>query len=433
MKNQNELSRREFAKNIALTTLGVNVIGERLLSSAAPDSNSAGIAKHAIIITLSGGISHVDSFDPSENDKINNGIKPISTKVAGITVSSHFPEMAKHADKFSILRGMTSKSGDHAGSTYALKTSYNRSSLIVHPTIGPIRSFLKGKKHATLPDTVLINCPSDHPKNGYLDSTYTPLPILNPNEGLRFSKLLTSQEDMNNRMKILTSMNNIFIKKTNTPEIKSYTTLYDETIKTLKSKDLEAFDLTKESKERREKYGMDQFGQGCLLANRLIESGITVIEIGLGSFDFHNDINENMERRAPILDKALAALFEDLTVSGKIKETLIVVESEFGRTPVYRENGEISGINKNSGRDHHPLAFSSIIGGCGLGGKIIGKTDEYKERVTERPITFGELNATIAYLLGIKNDQVWMTPITSSSPNRPMTVGNGAKPIVELI
>jgi uncharacterized protein (DUF1501 family) len=259
------------------------------------------------------------------------------------------------------------------------------------------------------------------------------LPISNPNDGLKYSKILTSKENMSTRMQVLNAMNNVFQKQVNNPAIASYTTLYDETIKTLQSKDLEAFDLTKESKQKREKYGMDTFGQGCLLANRLINNGISVIELALGSFDFHNDINDNMEKRTPILDKGLAALFADLTASGKINETIIVVESEFGRTPVYRENGEISGQNVNKGRDHYPKAFSTLIGGCGIGGKVIGKTDELGETVTERPTTFGELNATIAYMLGIKHDQVWTSPIGSSAPGRPFTVGNGAKPIMELV
>ena len=431
MKNSTDISRRDFAKNIAFSTLGVSILGESIGTSA--EYKSFGKAKHVIIVTLSGGISHVDSFDPKENSNVNGGATPIKTNVDGITVSKYFPEIAKHADKFTILRGMTSKSGDHNGSTYQLKTSYNRSSLIVHPTIGPIRSFVQGKKHPTLPDTVLINAPGDHPKQGYFDSSYTPLPIINPNEGLRFSKSLVSDSQMNNRMEILKSLNNMFQKQFNNPAIASYTALYDETVKTLKSKDLEAFDLTKETKEKRESYGMDTFGQGCLLANRLINTGVSVVEVGLGSWDFHNDIADNMETRSAILDKALAALFADLQASGKLSETLIVVESEFGRTPVYKENGVLSPFNLNKGRDHFPKAFSCLIGGCGLGGKVIGKTDDTAENVVDRQISFGELNATIAHSLGIKSDYTWMTPINSSSPNRPMTAGNGSKPIAELL
>lgn len=428
---KNEQTRREWAKSVAYSTLGVSILGESI--GAVEKKNNFGRAKHAVIITLSGGISHVDSFDPKENNKINNGVRPIATNVSGITLSQYFPELAKHADKLSLLRGMTSTNGSHEGSTYQLKTSYNRSSLVVHPTIGPIKSFLQGRKHPTLPDTILIGVPGDHPKQGYLGAEYTPLPIINPNEGLRFSKIQTTAENMNSRMKVLDSLNDFFKKTVNTPAIASYTTLYDETMKTLKSKDLEAFDLTKESKETRERYGMDTFGQGCLLATRLINSGISVVEISLGNFDFHNDINDNMARKTPILDKALAALFAELASSGKLKETLVVVESEFGRTPVYRENGEISGMNLNRGRDHNPGSFSCIVGGCDLGGKIVGKTDEYGEKIIDRPITFGELNSTIGYLLGINHDQVWLSPIGSSSPGRPFTIGNGSKPILELL
>lgn len=430
MRNINDLSRREFAKKIALSTLGVSVLGENLNAESA--KNKFGAAKHAILITLSGGISHVDSFDPKEETN-NGGIKPISTSVEGMTVSQYFPGLAKQAKNFSIIRSMTGKSGAHEGATYQLHTSYNKSALIVHPTVGPLRTFLQGRKHPTLPDTVLINAPSGHPRNGYLNASFTPLPIVNPNEGLRYSKILTNAENMSNRMKVLDSLNDVFRKKIETPQIASYTTLYDETMKTLRSKDLEAFDLTKETKDKRESYGMDTFGQGCLLANRLINTGISVVEVSLGSWDFHSDIQNNMETRTAVLDKALAALFADLEASGKIKETVIVVESEFGRTPIYRENGQINPYNQNSGRDHHPLVFSSLIGGCGLGGKVVGSSDKYGERVENRPVTFGELNATIGYLLGIDPAKQWLSPPDSTAPNRPFSIGNGAKPIGELI
>lgn len=428
----NKINRRDFAKNLAYSTLGVSVLGETLGKSANDSNHYFGKAKHAIIITLSGGISHVDSFDPKEKDT-NGGIKPISTNVEGINVSQYFPGIAKHADKYSILRSMTSKNGSHEGSTYQLKTSYNRSAQIIHPTIGPIRSFLKGKIHKTLPDTILIGTPNDHPKQGYLDAKYTPLPIYNPEEGIRYSKIKTTDENINNRMRILHSMNDIFNKTNSIRSAKDYTVLYDDAIKAIKSDDIVAFDLTKESVQRRESYGMNPFGQGCLLATRLIDAGISVIELNIGGWDNHNDIVDNMKSRTPILDKALAALFNDLTVNGKIKETLIVVESEFGRTPVYREDGKLLPYSKNNGRDHFVSAFSCIIGGCGIGGKIIGKTDAFGETIEDRPISFGELNSTIAYMLGIKHDQIWLSPPESSSPGRPFTIGNGAKPIIEII
>ncbi len=431
MKNNTDFSRREFAKHLAYSTLGVSVLGESL--EAVESNKKFGRAKHAIIITLSGGMSHVDSFDPKEDPRVNGGVKTIGTNVEGITLSQYFPGLAGHADKFSLIRSMTSKSGDHSSSQYSLKTSYNKSSLLVHPTIGPIKSFLQGRKHQSLPDTVLINSPSDHPKNGYLNASYTPLPIVNPNEGLRYSKILTNPENMSNRMKILDGLNDVFRKKINTPQIASYATLYDETMKTLRSKDLEAFDLTKETKDKRDAYGMDTFGQGCLLATRLINSGIPVIEVSLGSWDFHTDIDQNMETRTAVLDKALNALFSDLTASGKINETLIVVETEFGRTPIYRDGNNINPKNVNSGRDHHVTAFSALIGGCDIGGRIIGSSDKYGEHVTDRPTTFGELNSTIGYMLGINPLAQWLSPPDSTAPGRPFSIGNGAKPIIELI
>jgi len=431
--SHNDISRRLFMEQFAYSTLGVSTLGSIAQAVESNPATKFGKAKHLVLIRLEGGMSHVDSFDPKDNTAMNGGLAPIATNIPGMRLSPYFSQLAKHGDKFTLLQGMTSKSGAHSQSSYTMKTSYTKSSLIVHPTLGPIRSFLKGRVHKTLPDTISINPSTDNPGRGYLGSQYTPLPIQNPLEGLRYSKLLVSDTSFNNRMAVLNALDSSFRKQFNSPDVSSYSTLYDETLKTLKSEDLKAFDLAQESKETREKYGMDNFGQGMLLARRLIDTGIPVVEITLGSWDFHNDIQDNMEKKTAILDKALAAFLEELHVSGKLSETVISVVSEFGRTPAYRENGAIVAYNKNNGRDHYPGAFSCLVAGCGLGGKVIGKTDDTAEHVVERPTTFGELNATLAHLLGIDAAKPWLTPSDSSAPGRPMTVGNGAKPISELL
>jgi len=427
-----DISRRVFVEKLAFSTLGVSVLGSNCSYAQGHNSNF-GKAKNAIIITLGGGMSHIDSFDPKENYKVSGDTKIISTKVPGLYVSDYFRNLSKHAEHFSLIRSMTGKSGAHESATYQLKTSYQKSALINHPSIGPIRSFIKGKNHPTLPDTVLITTPSEHPAHGYLNTSFTPLPVVNPNEGLRFSKMLTTKDDLFDRIELLKSLNGVFNKKFGNPATAAYSTLYDETLKTLQSKDLEVFDLNKESKETRERYGMETFGQGLLLARRLVENGVSVVEVGLGGWDHHVELADNFLTRSTILDRGLDALFSDLVASGKINETLIVVETEFGRTPIYRDGAELSPYNANNGRDHYVSAFSAMVGGCGIGGRVIGKTDEFAEKVTERPVTVNELNSTIAHLLGIKHDLVWTSPPDSSAPNRPFTVGNGVKPILELI
>jgi len=419
------LSRREFVEKLAYTTFGVSLL--RTPALATVNSNALfGKAKSVIYIYNNGGMSHLDSFDP-KGDKVMGGVKSVQTS-GDFQISEYFKELAKHGDKYSLVRSMTSKTGAHSQGQYLMRTSYAKNSLTVHPAMGATSSFLLGKSHGSIPDNILISGDNDHPREGYLDKKFTPLPIINPNEGLRFSKLSVSESVLNNRLSVLNALDRNFREGYGVEDVNSYNILYDETLKLLKSKDLDAFDLSKETPQNRDRYGRSNFGQGCLLAKRLISRGVRYVEIGDGGWDMHNDIATGMGRKAEYYDKALATLFSDLNESGLLKDTLLVIATEFGRTIDSKNENGNNGLNKNEGRDHHPSAFSCLIGGCGLGGKVVGKTDENGSKVVERPVEIGELNSTIGHLLGIKHDYVWMSP-----SNRPFTIGNKAEPIKELV
>jgi hypothetical protein len=419
------LSRRDFIEKLAYTTFGVSVLRTPSLAQDVP-SAFFGKAKHVIYIYNNGGMSHLDSFDP-KGENVMGGVKSVQSS-GDFQVSEYFKELAKHGDKFSLLRGMTSKTGAHSQGQYLMRTSYAKNSLTIHPAMGATSSYLLGKSHDSIPDNILISGDNDHPREGYLDKKFTPLPIINPNEGLRFSKLSVSESGLNNRLSVLNALDRNFREGYGVKDVNSYNVLYDETLKLLKSEDLDSFDLNKETPENRDRYGRSNFGQGCLLAKRLISRGVRYIEIGDGGWDMHNDISTAMTNKAEYYDKALASLFSDLSESGLLKETLVVIATEFGRTIDSKNENNLLGLNKNEGRDHHPSAFSCLIGGCGLGGKVVGKTDENGQKVVERPTEIGELNATIGHLLGIRHDHIWMSP-----SNRPFTIGNKAEPIKELI
>lgn len=417
----NDISRREFVSKLAYTTFGVSLLET---PSFAANTNF-GKAKHVIYIYCNGGLSHLDSFDPKT--KVPS-CKSIKTN-ADFEISEYFPELSKHGDKFSVIRNMTSKSGAHAQAEYAMRTSYSKNSLIVHPTVGAISYNLLGKQHSSIPDNILINGGADHPKAGYFPKRFSPLPIVNPNEGLRFSRSSIENAQFNNRLELLKGIDENFRKIYQTEETKSYSELYDETLKLLKSKDLELFDLNKEDAATRDKYGRGNFGQGLLLARRLIASGVRFVEVGSSqSFDFHNDIVDSMNRTKDTFDKGLAALFDDLTKTGLIEDTVIVIATEFGRTPFYKEDGKFLPYSKNGGRDHAPGAFSCVVGGMNLGGKVIGQTSELGDKVEGESYGVGNLNSTIGALLGIKHDQIWFSP-----QNRPFKIGNSAEPIKELV
>lgn len=420
----NDISRRSFIERLAFSTFGISILQTQGFAQLPP--SSLGRAKHVVYIYNNGGMSHVDSFDPKTKNTINGGVGVVKT-TGDFEISEYFPGLAKHGKDFSIIRGMSSKTGAHAQGQYLMRTSYPKNSLTVHPAMGAISSWQLGKQHGSIPDNILISGDVDHPREGYLDKKFAPLPIINPNEGLRFSKSTVSESKLNNRLEVMNLLDRNFRQNFGIADVNSYNVLYDETLKLLKSEDLESFNLSKETPAIREKYGMSNFGQGCLLARRLISKGVRFVEIGDGGWDMHNDIKENMTRKQAYYDKALAALFDDLKSNNLLDSTLVVIATEFGRTIDKDNLNGNSGLNKNDGRDHHPSAFSCLIGGCGLGGKVIGKTDENGQKVIERPVEIGELNATIGFMLGIPHNYVWMSPT-----NRPFTTGNNNIPIMEL-
>jgi uncharacterized protein (DUF1501 family) len=187
--------------------------------------------------------------------------------------------------------------------------------------------------------------------------------------------------------------------------------MYDEAVRIMGSRDLAAFDLSKESETTREQYGKDAFGQGCLLARRLIEHDVRAVEVSYGGWDMHNNVFVTAPERCAVLDKAVAALLSDLHVRGKLNETLVVLTTEFGRTPR---------INQNEGRDHYPKAFSSVLMGGGVKtGLVYGKTDAGGEEVVENPVSIPNFNATIAHALGLPLDHVLYSP-----SKRPFTVAD---------
>jgi uncharacterized protein (DUF1501 family) len=201
--------------------------------------------------------------------------------------------------------------------------------------------------------------------------------------------------------------------------VKAYTDMYDDAISMMKSEDLKAFELTEESDEVREAYGRATFGQGCLLARRLVERGVRFVEVSLGGWDTHNANFVRVPELCDTLDKAVSSLLADLHARGLLHETLVVLASEFGRTPT---------INQNVGRDHYPKAYSAIMAGGGIqGGQVFGKTDKEGREVIENKVEGAAINATIAFALGLPLDQVVYSP-----SKRPFTIADKVHPLTEL-
>lgn len=201
--------------------------------------------------------------------------------------------------------------------------------------------------------------------------------------------------------------------------VRAYSDMYDDAVKMMKSEELKAFDLDAEPDQLRDLYGRDRFGQGCLLARRLVEHGVRFVEVSFGNWDTHNANFTRVPELTDELDSAMSALLNDLKARGMLRETLVVLATEFGRTPE---------INANDGRDHHPAGFSCVLAGGGIrGGVVHGATDERGDKVVEGAVGVPDLNATVAYALGLPMDQVLYSP-----SKRPFTVVDKGKPLTSL-
>jgi len=421
------IARRDFMMRTAQAALGVTVLPH--LATAAGGSGSGpgtagfGKAKNVIFLWMGGGMTHIDTWDPKDGEtkgptdpiKANAGSGNLD-RLGGTMV-----KMAKVANKISIIRSMSSKTGVHDQGTYVMKTGYEPRGTIVHPCIGAWASHFLGRiKGPTLPDSVVVNSGSSYPGAGFFPTTMSPIPISNPESGLQNIKPTTSTEQQfKKRLSLTDEFDTAFRKKFQSDDVKTYSEFYDETVKLMKSEDLKAFDLSLESAAVREKFGKNNFGQGALLARRLVQAGVRFVEVQSGGWDMHNNIDAALGTTAATMDNVFAALIEDLQSNGLLESTMVVMGSEFGRTP---------DINENDGRDHYPLAYSTVFAGGGVkGGFVYGSTDKDGKRVTDKQCTPQDFQATIGHAMGLPVDEVVMSP-----SNRPFTVGDKGVPVIDI-
>jgi hypothetical protein len=419
----NPISRRDFAEYVAKATLGVSVlphlVGKATGAEAAASSLPGfGQAKAVIWLQMIGGMSHIDTLDPKEGDS-KGPSDPITTK-AGYQLSGFMPKLAAdHSEKLAIIRSMTSKTGVHASGQYLMRTAYEQRGTIQHPTIGAWAQKLLGPSSKTLPSSVCVNRNPSH-GNGFFSAAYSPLPIHDPEAGLQYAGFDTDQQIMEKRFALLNKVDAGFRAKFHDTNLKAYSDFYDDTLQLLSSEDLNAFKLTDENSDERDAYGRNKFGQGCMLARRLVERGVRFVEVASGGWDMHNDIDDAMDEHGTELDTGLAALLADLAKRDLLKSTLVVLCSEFGRGPK---------INSRNGRDHHPKVFSTLLAGGPIkGGTIYGSSDKSGSTVADKQSSIQDFHSTIGHALGMNVDEIVMSP-----SNRPFTVGDKGKVIAEVL
>ncbi|MFT5104566.1 MAG: hypothetical protein ACI8XO_002839 [Verrucomicrobiales bacterium] len=425
LHRSDELTRRSFMSKTASSLLGVGLMpgivgGEAFAQAAATAAKSRPTARNVIYLYMSGGMTHLDTFDPKPGSETQGPVEAIRTKADDVMISEYLPGLASQMDKVALVRSMTTTQGAHAQGNYFMHSSYVMRGTIRHPGMGAWLQKLDGRPNRTLPGSVKVGG-GGMGGAGFMGQKFGPLVLNNPNEGLRNSKRRDgiSEKDFNDRLMLADMFDKKFHSTYKHDSVKAQREMYDDAVRLMKSEDLQAFDLSKESEATRENYGNNGFGQGVLLARRLIENDVRFVEVSLGGWDTHANNFASVSQRAAVLDQALTSLLVDLTRRGMLDETLVVVATEFGRTPR---------INENNGRDHFPKAFSCMLAGGGIkGGQAYGVTDERGENVIENKVQVPDFNATIAKALGLPLDKVVLSP-----SKRPFTVAHKGRPILDL-
>lgn len=432
-----ELDRRHFMARMAQATLGVGLLPVsglfpgRVFAGDSPRPFAAGqgaaamkqvpTARNVIFLYMTGGMSHLDTWDVKpDNRDVMGPTKAISTSADGVQIGEYLPRMARQMHHALVINSVATNTAAHEQANYLMHTSFGLRSTIKHPGLGAWLSFFQGPGNPALPPYVYIGNDSRHPGAGFFPKKHGPLMVNNPEAGLqnvRPQKGVTD-ERFGLRRDLAAAMDIEFREKFQSRGVSAYGEVYDNAVKLMRSEDLEAFDLTKESDKVRAAYGRDTFGQGCLLARRLIEHGTRFVEVAFGSWDTHVANFINTPRLCDTLDVAMSTLIADLEGRGLLEDTVVVLTSEFGRTPK---------INQNQGRDHYPV-FSVVLAGGGIkGGQKYGSTDKDGAQVASDKVTPQDLNATIGYALGLPLDQVIYSP-----SKRPFTVADKGQPLTHL-
>ena len=356
--------------------------------------------KSCILLWMAGGPSHLDTFDlkPDAPKNIRGDFEPIATSVPGIEISEYFPRLAKQMEHAALLRGMSTVESDHQLASYHVHTGYQkRAGGIAFPSLGSIVSRELGQRDFPLPNFVCVgNGARSATRSGFLGPDHQPLDVTNPDRGTDFLDPLTSTTEFQRQYDLLRRFDTAFQETYRADAAVAHRATVDRAVKLMTSKQKQAFDLTQESDEVRERYGKGSFGQGCLMARRLVETGVRFVEVVSGDgvgWDTHRDNFPRTKALSQDVDVGMSALLEDLHERGRLDSTLVIWMGEFGRSPQTTSGG---------GRNHWARAWSSVLAGGGIrGGQVIGKTDRTASEVIDRPISVVDFLATVCSQLGI--------------------------------
>lgn len=411
------VARRAFLKGTIVGAGGLAVANwGSLFNSETIAQEARKKGKKCILLWMAGGASHLDTFDMKPGRAISGPFRPIGTNVPGIQVCEYLPRIAKMADKLAIVRSMSTSDPEHAGGTYLMHTGYRKEGAVTHPELGGMVAKYLGDSGADLPSFIQLGAASGESSPvagaGYLGPVYQPFKMGGEGRMPENTSPYVQADADRRRNDLLKYMDEEFAREHQEQALKAYREADEKSRRLLKAKG--AFDLSADWAKSKDRYGDSAFGRNCLMARRLIESGVPFVEVEQPNYDSHADNFEWHKALLPPLDQAWAALLQDLEERGLLQDTLVVWMGEFGRTP---------SINNRAGRDHYAKAWTVVLAGGGVkGGVVHGATDEDGRTVKEKPVSSADLFATIYTTLGMNprvkhfvgTRPIWATPEDAS-------------------
>lgn len=410
------LSRREALRRCVYGSAGLLLMEP--FGIRAEQALPSGRARSVIQIWLWGGPSHIDTFDPKPEagrDYCGQLDAPIDTNVSGIRIGQLFPELAKQADKYSLIRSMTHGNNGHETASYLVQTGRS-SERDVFPSLGAVTAYYKGYDHGyqgLIPPYIVLTEPQGRfSEAGFLGPKYKPFATGgDPAAGVFAVEGIIApgitERRQQERRKFLRSINTLGGALPGNATLKSVVQHEEQAYELILGNAGKLFDLNQESGDTRERYGRNTFGQSCLMARRLAEKGVPYITINYKGWDTHKQHFQTMNRKLPELDKGLAALIADLSERGLLDSTIVWCTGEFGRTPKVQTESPWNG-----GRHHWGKVFSSLIAGGGFkGGHVVGESDAKAEEVKERPVYPADVIGSIYGQLGIPAEATLPHPL----------------------
>jgi hypothetical protein len=425
-------SRREFMHVGFIGGLGLSIADFFKMKAHGAQKfyqTKEGTAKSVIHIYLPGGMAHQESWDPKPYAPLEyrGPFKSIPTKIPGVHFSEQFKESAKIADKITVCRSMSHGEAAHERGTHNMFTGYRPSPALSYPSIGSVVSHEFGSRDNLPPYVCIPKVPNEFAGSGYLSSSFGPFGLGGDPaksdfkvKDLSLPKGIT-EDRFNKRRSLLNTVDDHFRKMEKSDALSSMDNFYNDAYSLISSKEArEAFDISRESDKLKERYGKNEAGQRMLLSRRLVESGVRFVSMTYGGWDMHSNIEQGFKKQGPELDKAFATLISDLDDRGLLDSTLVMMTSEFGRTPK---------INKTNGRDHYPRVFSVALAGGGITrGQVYGSSDAFATAPEDNPLSVEDLATTVYDRLGIVADKELMAP-----GDRPIEIVDGGKVIKELL